>query len=79
MRSYSLPSPIHFTILKSQFASLQARAINSGMPHYLTSIYFFLKLYQNVDEENLLCELYLHDLVLTRHNKWDPNHHVEDL
>ena len=81
LKSYSLPSQDYSVFLKMQLTSLQARVIISNMPCYLTTIDIFFKLYHNVDEEdhNLLCELYLHDLVLPGLNEWDLNPHVGHL
>ena len=64
-------SPIYAMYLKIQLASLQAKALASNNICYINCVDHFLSVYKSLDEEenNILCELYQHDLLLTSHTK----------
>lgn len=81
MMRYSLPSAIYSIYLKSQLVSLQAHALDAGAMCYINIIDQFFALYMCLEEldKNLLCELYQHDLVVTRYNGWDPNPYVGEV
>ena len=60
---------------------MQARALASDNTCYINSMDQFLSLYKTLDEEddNILCEMYQHDLVLSGKSKWNMNPYVGDV
>ena len=47
--------------------------------HIETEDQFIVVFSRSNDEQDFLCELYMHNLVMTKYEDWDPNPHIGEV
>lgn len=75
------PYPIYSVCLREQFIKWQASRIKRGLHYELEHEVEFIQAYftGNEHEKYLLCELYVHDFLLSGNTKFHPGEYVGDV
>ena len=81
MRNLGHPSNTYYVFLKEQLISFRLLMLTMGCnDHIETKDQFIASLSRSNDEEqDFLCELYMHNPVMIDYEDWDPNPHIGEV
>ena len=81
MRNLRTPSNLYSMLLKENLIYFRLSIVTMGYnDHIETEDQFSVAFSRSNDEEqDFLCELYMHNLIMVDYEEWDPNPHVGEL
>ena len=81
MRNLRPPSNIYSVFLKEQLIYFRLSMVTMGYnDHIEIEDQFIASFFRSNDEEqDFVCELYMHNLAMTDYEDWDPNPHVGEV
>ena len=81
MRNLRPPSNLYSVFLNEQLIYFRLSMVTMGYNDHIETKDRFIAAFfrSNNEEHDFLCELYMHNLVMTDYVDWDPNPHVEEV